>query len=537
MDRRQIQDQETSAAKGTHFKFPKVADEYEIQSQIGASDHSTVYKAICKSADSTMIVAIKIIDSNVEIDPTAITNINTNLSFINHPHILSPHCCFIANDGCLWIVMPFIHAGPLQAIISQRFRTGLPDQFMSILINQLLRALVFLHEKGLVHKSVKASNIFFDTHGCVLLSDLDVSKDMNKDCSSVPYWVPPEEDYSSKSDVWSVGILAMEIAYGCPPIYDQKVIKAQFSKISRRFPYDLNLDTRSGKSVVPRKFGDTLKHFVGSCLAKDPFARVSALSLLDHPFVKKGENSNFLFKSIAKGMVGIGEMFEQDKDRIIDLMKNEVQLGESSQGGGGGKVLRITGWDYNNFLFELEPDEESFGKRVRFRGETVFSYKEQEQCNKFDMKSLMHGGSDEKKEVDQAMDSETLATLLSSLLDNIDTQKEMVSMLMNHCGFMHDKDLEMVKQIKRLEDELAAEKEKSFQLELNFELLKLKLPDSDEEQEQEEYEPEPEPEPEPEQQPEQEEGPREREREPEPEGGDEGGEKEEDVQALMQLFG
>ncbi|KAG6574930.1 Serine/threonine-protein kinase BLUS1, partial [Cucurbita argyrosperma subsp. sororia] len=531
MDRRQIQDQETSAAKGTHSKFPKVADEYEIQSQIGASDHSTVYKAICKSADTPTIVAIKIIDSNVEIDQTAITNINTNLSFINHPHILTPHCCFTAPDGRLWIVMPFIPAGPLQAIISQRFRTGLPDQFMSILINQLLRALVFLHEKGLVHKAVKASNIFFDTHGCVLLSDLDVSKEMKKDCSSVPYWDPPEEDYSFKSDVWSVGILAMEIAYGCPPIYDQKVIKAQFSKISRRFPYDLNLDNRSGKSVVPRKFGDTLKHFVGSCLAKDRFARASALSLLDHPFVKKGENSNFLFKSIAKGMVGIGEMFEQDKDRIIDLMKNEVQLGESSQG--GGKVLRITGWDYNNFLFELEPDEESFGKRVRFRGETVFSYKEQEQCNKFDMKSLMHGGSsdEKKKEVDQAMDTETLATLLSSLLDNIDTQKEMVSMLMNHCGFMHDKDLEMVKQIKRLEDELAAEKEKSFQLELNFELLKLKLPDSDEEQEQEEYEPEPEPEQQPER--EEEEGPREPEPEPEPEGG----EKEEDVQALMQIFG
>lgn len=401
--------------------------------------------------------------------------------------------------------MPFIHAGPLQAILSNRFPTGLPDQFLAILFHQLLRGLVCLHEMGFVHKAIKASNVFFDSQGSVKLSDLSVSstkdeKDDNDDgddecssssSSSVPYWVPVDEEYSFKSDVWSIGILAMEIAYGGPPISDTRIIRSQISSISRRFPYDLNLGKTSGESsssITNRKFGDSFKDFVSSCLVKDRFRRPSASSLLAHPFVKKGESSNFLFKSIAKGMVGIGDKFQRDKERLVGLMKkkkkNSSNYYTSKKNVKVDKILKISGWDYNNFLFELEPDEESLGKRVRFRGETIIQFRE-DQETKIDMPSAasLVERIDDKFEV---MDSENLAKVLSSLLESVDQQRNVIMMLITQFGYLNQRELEMTKEITRLEAELTSEKEKSFQLELDYEVLKLKVPDSEDEEEDQE---------------------------------------------------
>lgn len=214
------QDQETtatSAASTLNFKFPTTSHGYTIITQIGVSPHSIVYMANCKSEDSTTVtVAIKIIDVDNNIN---LNSLNASLSLIDHPNIFRPHCCFVGDDARIWIVMPFIPTGTLQSILSRSFPRGMPDQFTSIILNQLLRALVYLHELGFVHKAIKPSNIFFDSQGSVKLSvfDIMISKNnINKidHDSSIPYWVPPDEVYCFESDIWVLGVLAMEITWG-----------------------------------------------------------------------------------------------------------------------------------------------------------------------------------------------------------------------------------------------------------------------------------------------------------------------------------
>lgn len=357
--------------------------------------------------------------------------------------------------------------------------------------------MICLHELGYVHRNIKASNIFVDSEGSVKLSDLNVyDGDDDDDDSSVPYWDPPDEEYSFKSDVWAIGIVALEVAYGCPPISDSRTIRSQLLNISRRFPYNLNLDKMSSKSVIDRKFGELFKDFVSSCLVKDPSKRPSAASLLAHPFIKKGETSNVLFKSIAKDMAGIEDRFEKNKDRLVELMKKDRRVEDNNRG----NVVKVSGWDFNNFLFELEPDEESLGKRVRFRGETIIplrddhvSLNEAGEASKFNVPLLLKRmdslslsglsgrmGSRAEEEV-RVMDSETLAKVLTSLVESIDQQREVIMMVISQFGRLLERDMEMTKEIKKLKAELAYEKERSFQLELDYEVLKLKLPDSEDE--------------------------------------------------------
>ncbi|XP_038875030.1 serine/threonine-protein kinase BLUS1-like [Benincasa hispida] len=469
MKQHQVQESATTTANSTlSFKFPTTSNGYKIITQIGVSPHSIVYMANCNSET----VAVKIIDININLN---LDSLNTSLSLIDHPNILRPHCCFIGEDGRIWIVMPFIPTGPLQSILSQIFPRGMPDHFISILLNQLLRALVYLHELGFVHKAIKPSNIFFDSQGSVKLSvfDIMISKNSTNEIdhdSSIPYWVPPDEEYSFKSDAWAVGVLAMEITWGGPPIIDPRILESQFFNISRRFPYE----PKAERSRDRRLFGDSVKEFVKFCLVKDQFGRPTALSLLEHPFVKKGENSNFLFKCIPKGVIEIDKIFEQEKERIIGLMKNDEKLKNKSE---GDKIMKISGWDYNNFLFELEPDEESVGKRVRFGGEVSNLSGVGESSKKAGEKKK------KKKKKKKNVDEGSLVKKLCSLLDNIDEQREMVLVLINHIGYLTEKQLEMSNEIKKLEADLASEKERYFQLELECEFLKLKVPDSEDENE------------------------------------------------------
>ncbi|KAA0057526.1 serine/threonine-protein kinase BLUS1-like [Cucumis melo var. makuwa] len=485
--------------------FPTTSDQYTILTQIGASPNSAVYLAKCDSQDSstssTVTVAIKIIETPQIIFDTNL--LNTSLTLIDHPNIVRPHCCFFADDNRLWIVMPYMSAGPLQSVLSHSFPRGMPDQFTSILLSQVLQALVYLHRMGFVHKAIKPSNIFFDSQGTVKLSvfDLMISADNKIDRdSSIPYWVPPDDEYSFKSDIWEVGVLAMEVTWGGPPIIDPRILESQVLNISRRFPYELKTETGRRNSGDRRIFGDAVKEFVKTCLLKDRLERPTAASLLDHPFVVKGENANnFLFKSIPKGVIEIDRRFQLEKERIIGIMNNDEGLKNQSE-----KITKISGWVYNDFLFELEPDGESLGKRVRFGGETIREFEKEEEeeeegesSTKVDdtpslleiiEKNLMSGGdgsgesSKKKKKKKKIVDQESLVKMLTSVLGNIDAQREMVSMLINHVGYLSEKQSEMSNEIKRLETELKAEKEQYFQLELEYEFLKLKVPDSDDDQ-------------------------------------------------------
>lgn len=86
-------------------------------------------------------------------------------------------------------------------------------------------------------------------------------------------------EYDEKVDVWSTGIIAVELAEGEPPYLRLPPLKAMFM-ISNRDPYQIN----------PAQWSPEFCEFVKLSLKKAPAERASSLQLLQHPFIKKADD-------------------------------------------------------------------------------------------------------------------------------------------------------------------------------------------------------------------------------------------------------
>lgn len=161
------------------------------------------------------------------------------------------------------------------------------EDYIAIILRQILYGLDHLHQQKRLHRDIKAANLLVTDAGEVKLADFGVSGHLSatfcKRYSFVgtPYWMAPEVidqlggGYDTKADVWSVGILAIELAKGNPPYSDMHPMKALF------------LIPKNDPPILEGpQFSKLFKAFVQACLEKDAKKRPSARDLLKHPFIK-----------------------------------------------------------------------------------------------------------------------------------------------------------------------------------------------------------------------------------------------------------
>ncbi|GAB4850983.1 hypothetical protein Ancab_030279 [Ancistrocladus abbreviatus] len=383
-------------------QYPLDPSAYQILSEIGVGVSAVVYRAVCIPMNSA-VVAIKSIDlDQARADFDSIRREAKIMSLLSHPNILKAHCCFIV-DRQLWVVMPFMSGGSLQSIISSCFPDGLSEACIAIVLKETLHALSYLHDQGHLHRDIKAGNILIDANGSIKLADFGVSASiyesnyalgtsqsssssslMLTEMTGTPYWMAPEvihsrNGYSFRADIWSFGITALELAHGRPPLSHLPPSKSLLMKMTKKFRFS-DYAKSSGESKN-KKFTKAFKDMVALCLHQDPGRRPTAGKLLKHSLFKGCKGSDFLVKNVLHGLPSVENRFRQSKLTRLPSMSaksdDDDEDNEGSSALGAVKQRRISGWNFNEDGFQLDPIFPSeFGnvdciKWVRFGGETI----------------------------------------------------------------------------------------------------------------------------------------------------------------------
>ena len=204
--------------------------------------------------------------------------------------------------------------GCLTEIIYQ-YMKKIPENICSFIMREILLGLDMLHKHKQIHRDLKSDNILVDKNGQVKVADFGFAIQLTKEQKNrksvvgTPAWMAPElikkENYNELVDVWSVGVIAVELAEGEPPFLRLPALKAMYF-ISTKEAYRLN----------PMKFSQNYCDFVAKCLEKDLKKRWPIGQLLKHPFITQigsGEKERAIFTDMVRNKkdVSLAELMAQ----------------------------------------------------------------------------------------------------------------------------------------------------------------------------------------------------------------------------------
>uniref|UniRef100_A0A6B2L4V6 non-specific serine/threonine protein kinase n=1 Tax=Arcella intermedia TaxID=1963864 RepID=A0A6B2L4V6_9EUKA len=202
-----------------------------------------------------------------------------------HPSIIQYFDSFLV-DSCLWVVMEFMDGGCLTDLLEEYPKIKLTEAQIAYICLQTLTGLDYIHSYNRIHRDIKSDNILLHTDGSVKIADFgyaaQLTEEKNKRVTIVgtPYWMAPElirgYEYSFKVDVWSLGIMLMEMAEGEPPYMEFPPLRALF------------LITTKGTPGLkePHLWSNEFKNFLSFCLEIETDKRLLPCELLKEAFVQ-----------------------------------------------------------------------------------------------------------------------------------------------------------------------------------------------------------------------------------------------------------
>lgn len=251
----------------------------------GASGSVYVARPLSNEMTSHRRVAIKQMDLSSQPRKELIVNEIMVMKESHHANIVNFLEAYLRGSSDLWVVMEYMEGGALTDIIDNN---TLSEEHIATICVETCKGLQHLHHKNIIHRDIKSDNMLLDHHGHVKITDFGfcakLTDQKNKRATMVgtPYWMAPEvvkqKEYGAKVDVWSLGIMAIEMIESEPPYLNEEPLRALYLIATNGTP----------KLKRPEKLSKEIKAFLSVCLCVDVNYRASTDELVNHEFLKKG---------------------------------------------------------------------------------------------------------------------------------------------------------------------------------------------------------------------------------------------------------
>uniref|UniRef100_A0A8C7E6F3 non-specific serine/threonine protein kinase n=1 Tax=Naja naja TaxID=35670 RepID=A0A8C7E6F3_NAJNA len=276
---------------------PDPAGIFELVQVVGNGTYGQVYKG--RHVKTGQLAAIKVMNVTEDEEEEIKLEINMLKKYSHHRNIATYYGAFVkkspaGQDDQLWLVMEYCGAGSVTDLVKKTKGNCFKEDWIAYVCREVLRGLSHLHTHHVIHRDIKGQNVLLTENAEVKLVDFGVSAQLDRTIGrrntfiGTPYWMAPEviacdenpeSTYDYRSDLWSLGITAIEMAEGAPPLCDMHPMRALFL-----------IPRNPSPKLKSRKWSKKFLNFVDSCLVKNYMHRPVTETLLKHSFIRDMQN-------------------------------------------------------------------------------------------------------------------------------------------------------------------------------------------------------------------------------------------------------